>query len=82
MGNGKGDEEMTTLDDFLKALDEINDYCEAIQDNEDGRDCCSDCILKDYCLDIPTHTSFASTIESTKKAIELISQEEAANEEV
>ena len=73
---------MTTLDDFLKALDTVNDYCEAIRDKEGDRDCCDDCILTNCCLDIPTHTSFASTIESTKKAIELISQEEAANEEV
>lgn len=72
---------MTTLDDFLKALDAVNDYCETKQDKEGERNCCDDCILTKICLDIPTRSSFESAIESTKKAIELISKEEAANEE-
>ena len=73
---------MTTLDDFLKALDVINSYCETMQDYGDDQECCDDCILTNCCLDIPIRSSFESAIESTKKAIELISKEEAANEEV
>ena len=70
---------MTTLDDFLKARDEINDFCEAIEDNEDCRDCCSDCILKDSCLDIPVRSTFEASIKATKEALEAIkrSKEEA-----
>ena len=75
---------MTTLDDFLKALDEINDFCEAIEDNEDCRDCCSDCILKDCCPDVPVRSSLELSIKATKEALEVIkrSKKEANNGEL
>lgn len=75
---------MTTLDEFLKSLDEINDFCEAIQDNEDCRDCCSDCVLKDCCLDIPVRSTFEVSIKATKEALDIIkrSKEEANNGKV
>lgn len=73
---------MTTLDEFLKALDAIGNYCESKQDNEDGRDCCDNCILTKICLDIPVRSTFEASVRAAQEAIELISKEEAANEKV
>lgn len=72
---------MTTLDEFLKALDVINDYCETKQDKECDRDCCDDCILTKICLDIPIRSTFEVSVRAAQEALEIISKEEAANEE-
>lgn len=73
---------MTTLDEFLKALDTINDYCETKQDKEGDRDCCDDCILTKFCLDIPIRSTFEVSVRAAQEALKIISKEETANEEV
>lgn len=75
---------MTTLDEFLKALDVINDYCETHQDYGDDQECCDVCILKDCCLDIPVRSTFEESIKAAQKALETIkrSKKEANNGEL
>lgn len=73
---------MTTLDDFLKALDVINDYCETKQDKEGEQDCCSDCILKDCCLDIPIRSTFEASIRAAQEALGTIKKSKGTASEV
>lgn len=63
---------MTTLDDFLKALDEVNEFCETMQDNEDGQHCCDNCILTKICLDIPIRSTFEASVRAAQEALDTI----------
>ncbi len=74
---------MTTLDEFLKALNEINDYCETKQHKEGERYCCcDDCILTKICLDIPTRSLFEASVRAAKEALEAIKKSKGTVSEV
>lgn len=67
-----------TLDDFLKDLDTINEFCdqtsliESTYGDDYYKSACNDCPLNDYCDAIPTRSSCVSAFRNVKKCVEII----------
>lgn len=60
-----------TLDDILKNLDTINDFCDQRTDSY-YRSACNGCPLNDYCIAIPTRSSFEDLIRHAKRCAEIV----------
>lgn len=60
---------MEKLDEFVNALETINDFCDKW-----GK--CNGCPINDYCVDIPTRESYQATIKSVTECMKIIKSEE------
>lgn len=67
-----------TLDDFLKDLDTINEFCdqtpliESTYGDDYYKSACNDCPLNDYCDAIPTRSSIEDLIQRAIVCVEII----------
>lgn len=61
-----------TLNDFLQKVDAVNDFCDARVNNRGEENACKDCVLNDYCLNIPSRESYKAAFMSVDKCMELI----------
>lgn len=71
-----------SLDIFLQNLDAINDFCDARVNDKGETNACKDCVLNDYCLNIPSRESCKAMANNVGKCIELIrkAKEEKEND--
>lgn len=69
-----------TLDEFLKDLNIINDFCDQMSliESTYGDDyyisVCNDCPLNDYCIAIPTRSSFENLIQRAKRCADIVKE--------
>lgn len=69
-----------TLDDFLKDLDTINEFCdqtsliESTYGDDYYKSACHDCPLNKYCLVIPTRSSFENLIQRAKRCADIVKE--------
>ena len=61
---------MTKLEDFVKALETINNFCVK------SEHCNRDCPIHDYCSNVPTPVSYQATIKSVTECMKIIGSEE------
>lgn len=61
-----------SLDAFISALNAINDFCDARVNDRGEENACKDCVLNDYCLNIPSRESCKAAFMSVEKCMELI----------
>ena len=61
---------MTKLEDFVKALEAINNFCVK------SEHCNRGCPIHDYCSNVPTCESFQGTIKSVTECMKIIGSEE------
>lgn len=60
------------LKEFLSNLDTLDNYCAEKHENDGVPNVCEGCILNDYCLDVPTRSSFEAKVRAANKAVNLI----------
>ena len=69
-----------TMDDFLKDLDTINEFCdqmsliESTYGDDYYKSACNDCPLNDYCIAIPTRSSFEDLIRHVKRCVDIVKE--------
>ena len=69
-----------TMDDFLKDLDTLNEFCDQTSLNESTygddyyKSACNDCPLNDYCDAIPTRSSFEDLIRHVKRCADIVKE--------
>lgn len=61
-----------SLDAFISALNAINDFCDARVNDRGEENACKDCVLNDYCLNIPSRESCKAAFMNVEKCMELI----------
>ena len=61
---------MTKLEDFVKALEIINNFCVK------SEHCNGDCPIHDYCSNVPTPELYQATIKSVTECMKIIGSEE------